>query len=160
MFTLKYRVEITPREEAEYQAYVAKMMEGYRAGGRSGNYAPVTPDYAYEDVNAAVKLIRERANEFHIRPDKIGIVGFSAGALMAVYNAECAPSESKADFIASIYGQLVLREMSGKLPPMFAAMSSDDELSGQSGLEVIQAWQKRGIVELHRSYFIKVSKSY
>ena len=148
-FILKYRVEITPREESEYQAYVAKMMEGYRAGGRSGNYAPATPDYAYEDINAAVKLIRERANEFHIRPDKIGIVGFSAGALMAVYNAECAPSESKADFIASIYGQLVLREMSGKLPPMFAAMSSDDELSGQSGFEVIQAWQKRGIVELH-----------
>lgn len=148
-FILKYRVEITPREESEYQAYVAKMMEGYRAGGRSGNYAPATPDYAYEDINAAVKLIRERANEFHVRPDKIGIVGFSAGALMAVYNAECAPSESKADFIASIYGQLVLREMSGKLPPMFAAMSSDDELSGQSGFEVIQAWQKRGIVELH-----------
>ena len=148
-FILKYRVEITPREESEYQAYVAKMMEGYRAGGRSGNYAPATPDYAYEEINAAVKLIRERANEFHIKPDKIGIVGFSAGALMAVYNAECAPSESKADFIASIYGQLVLREMSGKLPPMFAAMSSDDELSGQSGFEVIQAWQKRGIVELH-----------
>ena len=148
-FILKYRVEITPREEAEYQAYVAKMMEGYRAGGRSGNYAPATPDYAYEDINAAVKLIRERANEFHIKPDKIGIVGFSAGALMAVYNAECAPSESKADFIASIYGQLVLREINGKLPPMFAAMSSDDELSGQSGFEVIQAWQKRGIVELH-----------
>ena len=148
-FILKYRVEITPREESEYQAYVAKMMEGYRAGGRSGNYAPATPDYAYEDINAAVKLIRERANEFHIKPDKIGIVGFSAGALMAVCNAECAPSESKADFIASIYGQLVLREMSGKLPPMFAAMSSDDELSGQSGFEVIQAWQKRGIVELH-----------
>lgn len=148
-FILKYRVEITPREESEYQAYVAKMMEGYRAGGRSGNYAPATPDYAYEDINAAVKLIRERANEFHIKPDKIGIVGFSAGALMAVYNAECAPSESKADFIASIYGQLVLREISGKLPPMFAAMSSDDELSGQSGFEVIQAWQKRGIVELH-----------
>ena len=39
--------------------------------------------------------------------------------------------------------------MPDKLPPMFAAMSSDDELSGQSGFEIIQAWQKRGIVELH-----------
>ena len=148
-FILKYRVEITPREEADYQAYVAEKMAGYRAGGLSGNYAPATPDYAYEDINAAVKLIRERAGEFHVKPDKIGIVGFSAGALMAVYNAESAPSESKADFIASIYGQLVMREMPDKLPPMFAAMSSDDELSGQSGFEIIQAWQKRGIVELH-----------
>ena len=148
-FILKYRVEITPREEADYQAYVAEKMSGYRAGGLSGNYAPATPDYAFEDINAAVKLIRERAGEFHIRPDKIGIVGFSAGALMAVYNAESAETSCKADFIASIYGQLVMRDMPEKLPPMFAAMSSDDELSGQSGFEIIQAWQKRGIVELH-----------
>lgn len=148
-FILKYRVEETPREEADYQAYVAEKMAGYRAGGRSGNYAPATPDYAYEDMNAAVKLVRENAAKFNIKPDKIGIVGFSAGALMAVYNAECAPLEAKADFIASIYGQLVMREMPDKLPPMFVAMSSDDELSGQSGFEIIQAWQKRGIVELH-----------
>ncbi|MBQ7155043.1 MAG: alpha/beta hydrolase fold domain-containing protein [Synergistaceae bacterium] len=147
--SLKYRVEITPREEADYQAYVAEKMAGYRAGGLSGNYAPATPDYAYEDMNAAVKLVRERASEFHVKPDRIGIVGFSAGALMAVYNAECAPAECKADFIGSIYGQLVMREMPDKLPPLFAAMSSDDELSGQSGFEIIQAWQKRGIAELH-----------
>lgn len=148
-FILKYRVEETPRTEEAYQAYVAEKMAGYRAGGLSGNYAPATPDYAYEDVNAAVKLVRENAAKFSIKPDRIGVVGFSAGALMAVYNAECAPAECKADFIASIYGQLVMREMPDKLPPMFAAMSSDDELSGQSGFEIIQAWQKRGIVELH-----------
>ncbi len=124
-------------------------MAGYIAGGLSGNYAPATPDYAFEDVNKAVKILRERAEEFNIKPNKIGIVGFSAGALMAVYNAESAPIDSKADFIASIYGQLVMRDMPDKLPPMFAAMSSDDELSGQSGFEIIQAWQKRGVVELH-----------
>lgn len=110
-FILKYRVEITPRDEAEYQAYVAEKMAGYRAGDLSGNYAPATPDYAYEDMNAAVRLILSRAEEFHVKPDRIGIVGFSAGALMAVYNAESAPLDSKADFIASIYGQLVMREM-------------------------------------------------
>ena len=148
-FILKYRVEETPRDEAEYQAYAAEKMAGYRAGGRSGSYAPATPDYAYEDMNAAVKLVRERAAEFRIKPDRVGIVGFSAGALMAVYNAESAPADCKADFIGSIYGQLVMREMPDKLPPLFAAMSSDDELSGQSGFEVIQAWQKRGVAELH-----------
>lgn len=148
-FILKYRVEETPRAEKDYQAYVAEKMAGYRAGGRSGNYAPATPDYAFEDINAAVRIVRNRAKEFHVQPDKIGIVGFSAGALMAVYNAESAEPESRADFIGSIYGQLVLRDMPDKVPPMFAAMSSDDELSGQSGFEVIQAWQKHGIVELH-----------
>ena len=148
-FVLKYRTEETPRDEAEHQAFVAEKMAGYRAGGLSGNYAPQTPDFAFEDICAAVKLVRERAAEFNVQPDKIGIVGFSAGALLAVYNAECAPDESRADFIGSIYGQLVMREMPEKLPPLFAAMSSDDELSGQSGFEVFQAWQKRGIAELH-----------
>ena len=148
-FILKYRVEETPRDDAEYQAYVANKMAGYRAGGVSGIYAPATPDYAFDDMCAAVKLIRTRAKEFNIKEDKIGIVGFSAGALLAVYNAESATEESRADFIGSIYGQLVLRDMPEKVPPMFAAMSSDDELSGQSGFEVIQAWQKHGIAELH-----------
>lgn len=148
-FILIYRVEDTPREEQAYLDYVAAKMEGYRAGGKSGNYAPATPDYAYQDANTAVKLLRNRAKEFNIDPNKIGIVGFSAGALMAVYNAEQAPLDSRADFIGSIYGQLVLREMTDTVPPMFVAMSSDDVLSGQSGFEVIQAWQKKSSVELH-----------
>lgn len=149
VFVLKYRTEETPRDEAEHQAFVAEKMAGYRAGGLSGNYAPQTPDFAFEDICAAVKLVRERASEFNVRPDKVGVVGFSAGALLAVYNAESAPDESRADFVGSIYGQLVMREMPEKLPPLFAAMSSDDELSGQSGFEVFQAWQKRGVAELH-----------
>ena len=146
-FILKYRLEDTPRTEEGYQEYFAQKMAGYRAGGLSGNYA--TPDYAFEDVNTAVKYLREHAKDYNISPDKIGVVGFSAGALMAVYNAESAPLDSRANFIGSIYGQLVLRGMDSKLPPLFAAMSSDDELSGQSGFEVIQAWQKHGIAELH-----------
>lgn len=148
-FILKYRTEETPLDEAEHQAFVAEKMAGYRAGGLSGNYAPQTPDFAYDDICAAIKLVRERAAEFNVQPDKIGIVGFSSGALLAVYNAESAPVESRADFIGSIYGQLVMREMPENLPPLFAAMSSDDELSGQSGFEVFQTWQKRGIAELH-----------
>ena len=148
-FILKYRLEDTPRSEEGYQSYFAQKMDGYRKGGLSGHYAPATPDYAFEDVNAAVKYVREHAKEFNIAPDKIGVVGFSAGALMAVYNAESAPLGERANFIGSIYGQLVMRDMDNHLPPMFAAMSSDDELSGQSGFEVIQAWQKHSVVELH-----------
>ena len=148
-FILKYRLEETPRSEEGYQKYFADRMAGYFAGGRSGVYAPATPDYAYEDANAAVRYLRERAKDYGIDPNKIGIIGFSAGALMAVYNAESAPLEERANFIGSIYGQLVMRDMDEHLPPMFAAMSSDDELSGQSGFEIIQAWQKRSIVELH-----------
>lgn len=71
---MKYRTEETPLDETEHQAFVAEKMAGYRAGGLSGNYAPQTPDFAYDDICAAVKLVRERAAEFNVQPDKIGIV--------------------------------------------------------------------------------------
>ena len=148
-FILKYRLEDTPRDEADYQAFFGKRMMGYFAGGSSGVYAPATPDYAYEDACNAVAYVRSHAKEYNVSPEKIGLIGFSAGALMAVYNAESAPLAQRANFIGSIYGQLVMRDMDDHLPPMFAAMSSDDVLSGQSGFEIIQAWQKHGIVELH-----------
>ncbi len=148
-FILKYRVEETPRGEQDYRDFFASKMQGYRAGGASGNYAPETPDYALEDLNAAIALLCSHASDFGIDEHKIGVVGFSAGALMAVYNAEVSKPDERADFIGSIYGQLVMRDMGDDVPPMFAAMSSDDVLSGQSGFEVIQAWQKHSVVELH-----------
>ena len=43
-FILKYRVEATPRDEDAHQAYCREKMAGYIAGGKSGVYAPATPD--------------------------------------------------------------------------------------------------------------------
>lgn len=35
------------------------------------------------DVTRAVRLVRSRAGEFHLRPDRIGVLGFSAGGHLA-----------------------------------------------------------------------------
>lgn len=35
------------------------------------------------DVQRAIRLVRSRAEEFHIKPDRIGVMGFSAGGHLA-----------------------------------------------------------------------------
>ncbi|MDR3085463.1 MAG: alpha/beta hydrolase [Christensenellaceae bacterium] len=47
---------------------------------RVGPYRWPTPIL---DANRAVKLLRARAEEFHIKPDKIAVIGFSAGGHLA-----------------------------------------------------------------------------
>lgn len=41
----------------------------------------------FMDAQRAMKLVRSRADEFGIRPDRIGIMGFSAGGHLAGYTA-------------------------------------------------------------------------
>lgn len=149
-FILKYRLEETPRPPAEYAVFMQKLMQGFLAEVNSGYFQPQTPVVAQEDAAAAIKLIRSRASEWGVNPERVGIVGFSAGALIAVCNAVSSDSTSRANFIASLYGQLVLKPVPADAAPMFVAMASDDPLSGQGGFEVITAWQKaKRPVELH-----------
>ena len=46
----------------------------------------VTPQVpmALQDAQRTISLIRSRAEEYHIRPDRIGVMGFSAGGNVAV----------------------------------------------------------------------------
>ena len=46
--------------------------------------APNQRDAALCDVQRAISILRGRAAEFSIRPDRIGVIGFSAGANLAV----------------------------------------------------------------------------
>jgi acetyl esterase/lipase len=51
-------------------------------GGEAGHYPA---DYAdLEDAQQAMRLARAHASEWHINPKKIGVIGFSAGANLAV----------------------------------------------------------------------------
>jgi len=40
-----------------------------------------------EDAQRAIRLVRSHANEFGIRPDRIGFMGFSAGGRLAAMTA-------------------------------------------------------------------------
>ena len=44
---------------------------------------PDNPDGAFEDAQRAMSIIRSRAKEFNIDPDRMGVLGFSAGGNLA-----------------------------------------------------------------------------
>jgi len=81
------------------------------------------------DTRAAFELNRSRAKEWHVDPDKVGMIGFSAGAMLTLSTTLYAGDVDPA-FIGFIYGPLGAVKAPAKAPPMFVALAADDPLFG------------------------------
>ena len=102
-----------------------------------------------EDATAAFKLVRARAKEWNVDPNRIGMMGFSAGAGTTMA-ATLQSKENKPAFIAPIYGWQSAVEVPPDAPPMFVALAADDPLFGNNDYGLISAWRKAGRpVEFH-----------
>lgn len=116
------------------------------------------------DGARAIRLIRSRAAEWDVKPDRIGIMGFSAGGEIAILDGlrhdagkpdASDPVErvsSRPDFFAPIYpGGLnhndeIAKE---KTPPAFLACATDDRMPEQLA-NFFVALRKAGVnAELH-----------
>lgn len=106
---------------------------------------------ADEDGRQAMKIVRQRANEFNISPDKIGFMGFSAGAMLTLHMGLDYDKETRPDFIGLIYAPVSDFHAPQKdAPPMFALSATDDRLTGNSSILQYQAWRDAGVpTELH-----------
>jgi acetyl esterase/lipase len=116
------------------------------------------------DASRAIRLIRSRAAEWNVKPDRIGIMGFSAGGEITVLaalrhdagkaNAADAVERvsSRPDFFAPIYpgGLNHTDEIDkDKTPPAFLACSFDDSMPERLANFFI-ALRKAGVnAELH-----------
>ena len=67
------------------------------------------PD-AINDLRQALRLVRTHAAEWHINPDSIGAMGFSAGGHLVMSAAELLPKEERPAFIAPIYPVVTMTE--------------------------------------------------
>lgn len=78
----------------------------------------------------AMKVVRQHAAEWGIAPDKIGFMGFSAGAMVASGALLQADAAARPNFVALIYGGPfgVMPAIPAKLPPIFMAWAQDDNL--------------------------------
>ena len=147
-FVLKYRLMPTAPEWAEFDK--GNPLTAPTPGARPG-----PPDFSaiiklpLEDATAAFKLVRARAKEWNIDPNRLGMMGFSAGAGTTMA-ATLQSTENKPAFIAPIYGSLRTVEVPADAPPMFVALASDDPLFGNNEYGLITAWKKAGRpVEFH-----------
>jgi acetyl esterase/lipase len=104
---------------------------------------------AYEDGRQAVRLVREKAAEFGYRPDRVGMIGFSAGG-MVTSEALFGPKETRPDFVALIYGIREIKEIPDPAPPLFLAVAADDAGFVGQTVELFNAYRKaKGNAELH-----------
>jgi acetyl esterase/lipase len=145
-FVLKYRVRPTPADLGEFEDSVTAMFAGAGARPRPGGFSLADP---VEDATAAFALIRSRADEWGVDPDRIGMVGFSAGAGTTMATTLTAP-ETRPAFIAPIYGAMSAVEVPEAAPPMFVVLAADDPLFANSGFGLVESWRAAGRpVEFH-----------
>jgi acetyl esterase/lipase len=132
-FVLKYRLNHTDAE-------------GKAINGSRGDVVSM----AQADGLQAMRVLRSRAGEFAIDPNRIGIMGFSAGGWVALAAAKEKNPAVRSNFLISIYaGSASDVEIPKGAGPLFQVVAADDGMS-RSSLNLHSAWQKAGLSsELH-----------
>lgn len=87
--------------------------------------------YGIADGIQALKVVRQHAADWGLAPDKIGFMGFSAGAMVTSGALLQQDAAVRPNFAAMIYGAPfgVMPPIPVKLPPMFLAWARDDALA-------------------------------
>lgn len=148
-FVLKYRLQPTPPAEADYARVMAEKMAA-AAQSDVDQGAPPSFQPAIDDGAEAIRHVRERAARYGIDPKRVGMIGFSAGAMATLGVTLANEPTSRPDFIGLIYGPMSAVKVPAEAPPMFAAIAADDPLFGKSGFAIVDAWRAaRKPVELH-----------
>lgn len=148
-FVLKYRLNPTPTDLAGFEESMRQMFSG------AGRRPPTSEDPSVAlapqiaDATAAFHLIRSRSKEWNVDPTKVGMIGFSAGAMLTLsttlYGKDVNPA-----FIGTIYGPLNAVKVPSDAPPLFVALASDDPIFGNAGYGLIDSWKAaKRPVEFH-----------
>jgi acetyl esterase/lipase len=147
-FVLKYRLNQTPKDMAEFEREMARMFSGTaRPQPQQDPAVTLAPQIA--DARAAFALVRSRAKQWRIDPDRIGMAGFSAGAMLTLSTA-LHGQDAKPAFIANIYGPVTAVTVPADAPPLFIALTADDPFFARAGFGLVESWQAaRRPVELH-----------
>jgi acetyl esterase/lipase len=128
---------------------------------------------AHQDAQRAMSIVRSRAGEWHIDPHKIGVIGFSAGAHMAIMSSTrfdrlyaavdvADRVSSRPDFALVLYpGRMAYRQakfapnpdirVTERTPPTFLVHAYDDDVNPvENALLYAAALRKAGVpAEIH-----------
>ncbi len=87
--------------------------------------------YGIADGIQAIKVVRQYAVEWGLSPDRVGFLGFSAGAMVTSGVLLQEDPVARPNFAAMIYGGPfgMMPKIPAKLPPMFLAWAQDDTLA-------------------------------
>jgi acetyl esterase/lipase len=161
-FLLKYRLMATlpdPGEFARQSEATSKQIAARFASGEAPKSIDdivkdprmtAAQNAANNDGRRALALVRERAVEWGVKPDRIGMIGFSAGAFVTA-DVAMDPGGAPLAFAAPIYGGSAGgRPTPADAPPFFSAVTEDDRLLLRSVQQLYLDWSKAGRpAELH-----------
>lgn len=109
---------------------------------------------AVADASQAVRILRERSGQLGIDADRIGMIGFSAGAATTMGVLLEAEPVARPNFAAPIYGMSLTAgdpPAPADAPPIFIAQAQDDELlSSERSIHIFEKWtEAKRPAELH-----------
>lgn len=113
---------------------IAAFVLAYRTLEKRGQGIPsdlnedVACQWGMADGIQAVKVLRQRAAAWHVSPQKIGFLGFSAGGMVASAALLQSDVAARPNFAAFIYGGplVTMPPIPRNLPPVFMAWAQDD----------------------------------
>jgi len=108
-------------------------------------------DNAINDALRAMEIVREHATEWHINPDKIGYLGFSAGGGVGIGATVRADDAHRPAFMATIYGpSLIDVEVPQNAPKLFIATRGDHHNVAAGLVSLYLDWKRAGAnAEMH-----------
>jgi acetyl esterase/lipase len=110
--------------------------------------------YGHLDALNAIAHVRENNLKYDINPDKIGIMGFSAGGAVTMEATYKSSEKNRPNFIAPIYPWMKIvddQEPPAYGPPIFIVCTTEDALKlAIPSAEIYTDWaEKNYISELH-----------
>lgn len=161
-FLLKYRLVNTGATDKEFQkALIELFMQIGNAtdpANADNPYNNLSQSEGMADINAlgqedgrqAVRVVRDGAAEWGVDPEKIGIMGFSAGGMVTLGTLMGNDPASRPDFAGTIYTPWSGQTVPDNAPPVFILAAADDGIASKGSIEMYRAWKAVGKeAELH-----------
>lgn len=147
-FVLKYRVAPMPETDEGFKALRDRQM---REPELLGPIIEAQAPLSIADGRAAIELLRARAEEWDLDPDRIGILGFSAGGGVALGSATGYEAGQRPAFAAIIYGGGTDQPIPDDAPPLFIVAAADDPVvPAGNAVRLFSRWREAGrSTELH-----------
>jgi acetyl esterase/lipase len=102
--------------------------------------------YGIADGIQALKVVRQHAAEWGISPERVGFMGFSAGAMVTSGALLQKDAAARPNFAAPIYGGPfgVMPAIPAGLPPIFLAWAQDDTVASNAVVKFYDALKSAG----------------
>lgn len=148
-FVLKYRLVHSKTDNPAQE-----MMDMINKKEESNDQTKNVIMMAINDGHNAISYIRSHASDYNVSPDKIGIIGFSAGGTVAASAAFNYTKDNKPDFVAPVYAffpDSLQTAVAADAPPMFLTAASDDQLGlAPNSISLYNKWiASKHSAELH-----------